>query len=268
MIELFENNIETADRQSSKGNQLKWKKDDKWYKADYTGYEGLSEYVVSHLLGFSNLSTKEYINYDGEEIIYEYSKYNGCVSEDFLDEGWQLITLERLFYNTYNESLTKSLYKIADTEKRLKFLVEQIERITGLEAFGEYISKLVTMDAMFLNEDRHLHNIAVLTNLKGEFEYCPIFDNGAALMSDTTMDYPLNVEIERLVGKVKSKTFCDSFDEQLDVAERLYGQHIKFNFSKKNVENLLKEEKYYDKDIKDRVKEIIYLQMRKYQYLF
>ena len=45
MIELFEQNIRTNDRQSSKGNQLKWKNDGKWYKADYTGYEGLAEYA-------------------------------------------------------------------------------------------------------------------------------------------------------------------------------------------------------------------------------
>lgn len=35
---------------SSKGNQLKWERQGIWYKADYTGYEGLSEYMVSELL--------------------------------------------------------------------------------------------------------------------------------------------------------------------------------------------------------------------------
>ena len=50
MIELFEQNIRTNRRQSSKGNQLKWENDGIWYKADYTGYEGLTEYMISHLL--------------------------------------------------------------------------------------------------------------------------------------------------------------------------------------------------------------------------
>ena len=50
MIELFEQNIRTNDRQSSKGNQLKWENEGIWYKADYTGYEGLAEYMISHLL--------------------------------------------------------------------------------------------------------------------------------------------------------------------------------------------------------------------------
>ena len=50
MVELFEQNIRTQARQSSKGNQLKWENDNIWYKADYTGYEGLAEYMISHLL--------------------------------------------------------------------------------------------------------------------------------------------------------------------------------------------------------------------------
>ena len=49
MIELFEQNIRKNDRQSSKGNQLKWENQGIWYKADYTGYEGLAEYIISHL---------------------------------------------------------------------------------------------------------------------------------------------------------------------------------------------------------------------------
>ena len=42
MIELFEQNERMQDRQSSKGNQLKWENAGIWYKADYTGASGLS----------------------------------------------------------------------------------------------------------------------------------------------------------------------------------------------------------------------------------
>lgn len=55
MIELFENQLIEQNRQSSKGNQLKWYDGEYWYKADYTGYEGFSEYVISHLLQKSSL---------------------------------------------------------------------------------------------------------------------------------------------------------------------------------------------------------------------
>ena len=62
MVELFDQNIRTQDRQSSKGNQLKWKSEGIWYKADYTGYEGLVEYMVSHLLKKSSLAENEFQN--------------------------------------------------------------------------------------------------------------------------------------------------------------------------------------------------------------
>ena len=33
-----------------KGDQRKWKVGDRWYKADYMGYESLAEVLVSHFL--------------------------------------------------------------------------------------------------------------------------------------------------------------------------------------------------------------------------
>ena len=85
----FEQNIRTNDRQSSKGNQLKWENEGIWYKADYTGYEGLVEYMISHLLKKSSLAENEFVCYDLEEIKY----------------GTVIITLERLFRNFFGESL-------------------------------------------------------------------------------------------------------------------------------------------------------------------
>ncbi len=78
MIELFEQNIRTNERQSSKGNQLKWENAGIWYKADYTGYEGLAEYMISHLLRKSTLAEQEFVCYDLEEIKYGTVIYNGA----------------------------------------------------------------------------------------------------------------------------------------------------------------------------------------------
>ena len=268
MIELFDGDRREEHRQSSKGNQLKWLKDDIWYKADYTGYEGLAEYVISGLLRFSDLKPEEYVHYDTEEIHYGYQTLFGCRSENILPKGWQMITLERLFQSFHGQSLNRSLYLIGDHEKRLSFLVDQIRRITKLEDFGGYMSKLRTLDALFLNEDRHTHNIAVLMDREGEYHYCPFFDHGAALLSDTKMDYPLNVPADKLIGTVRAKTFCDDFDEQLDIAEKLYGQQVRFGFAEKDIDQLLAEEMYYPAEIKARVKDILLEQRRKYQYLW
>lgn len=46
MVELLERDLNENGWRSSKGNQLKWQKDDVWYKADYTGDKNLAEYMI------------------------------------------------------------------------------------------------------------------------------------------------------------------------------------------------------------------------------
>ncbi len=268
MVELFEQDIRENDRQSSKGNQLKWQNGGVWYKADYTGYEGLAEYVISHLLLKSTLRQDEFALYDLEQIRYKSTVYNGVKSADFVKDDWQIITLERLFKNFFDESLYKAVYHITDYEERLRFLVNQVERVTGLTEFGMYMNKLLTIDALFLNEDRHTHNIAVLMNGEGNFAYSPIFDQGAGLLSDTAMDYPFGGDTVGYLRETKARTFCDSFDDQLDISERLYGGQIKFSFTKKDVKELLDEATIYPPEIRNRVGDVIYMQMEKYGDLF
>ena len=268
MVELFEQDIRENDRQSSKGNQLKWENQGKWYKADYTGYEGLAEYMISHLLLQSTLSNEEFVLYDMEQIKYKEQIYMGVKSNDFLEVGWQLITLERLFKNFFGESLYKAIFSITEHENRLQFLIHQVERITGLKEFGVYLNKLFTIDAFFLNEDRHTHNIAVLMNGNGEFAYCPIFDNGASLLADTKMDYPLQEDVYTLMKQARAKTICEDFDEQLDISEIMSGENLKFHFTKSDVRKLLENVTEYSEAEKKRVETIIYMQMKKYPYLF
>ena len=124
------------------------------------------------------------------------------------------------------------------------------------------------MVLFFLNEDRHTHNIAVLMNGKGDYTYCPIFDNGAGLLADTTMDYPLSGDVYTLMDKVQSKTICSEFGEQLDISEALYKMNLKFRFTKKDVTELLAGAEIYSEEIRNRVEMIIFAQMRKYPYLF
>ncbi|MGN0154431.1 MAG: hypothetical protein ACI4A3_08255 [Lachnospiraceae bacterium] len=268
MVELFEQAEKVNHIQSSKGNQLKWLNQDIWYKADYTGYEGLAEYLISGLFAFSDLESAEYVVYDTETIQYKSMIYKGCRSRNFLPEGWRLITLERLFQSVQGESLNKCIYSIKDYENRIRFLVEQTIRITGLMDFGKYVTKLLTIDALFLNEDRHTHNIAVLMDEDGNYRYCPFFDHGAALLSDTTMDYPMTGDVEKLTCSVEAKTFCPDFDEQLDIAEKLYGKHLHFHFTRRDVEQLLEQEEIYSEEEKTRVLDVVMRQRQKYQYLF
>lgn len=268
MVRLTENDVRTFPLQSSKGNQLKWEQDGIWYKADYTGYEGMAEYMVSALLKYSNIGEDEFISYSTEEIGYRQTVYRGCRSRSFLSDGWQIITLERLFESFYGRSLYKSIFMIQGARERARFLTQQVEQMTGLKRFGEYLVRLLTIDALFLNEDRHMHNIAVLCDRTGSYSYCPVFDNGSALLSDMTMDYPMNEDIITHIPRAHAKTLSMDFDEQLDAVESLYGQYLKFSYNERVISALLEKERYYPPEVKERVRDILLQQRRKYRYLF
>ena len=114
---------------TSKGDQRKWKVGNIWYKADYMGYEGLSEILVSELLQKSQLQYP-FVIYEAARIEYGGNLLTACRSEDFLQEGQKLITLEKLFRQYTGESLAVKLAGFTDATERIEYLVDQIEKIT------------------------------------------------------------------------------------------------------------------------------------------
>ena len=269
MIEMQEEDRVRFTNQSSKGNQLKFLKNNIWYKSDYTGYEGLAEYVVSEFLKRSTLDSTEYVTYRTEEINYAGTRFLGCSSNNFLEEGAQIITLERLYGNVTGDSLYKTVWGYSDVPaERLKFLVDAIEKITNIDNFGKYLAKMLTIDGLFYNEDRHFHNIAVLMNPPEKFSLCPFFDQGASLFADTRIDFPLDGYIYDFYDKVRAKTIASNFDDQMDAAEKLYGETIKFSVSSHDIEEIVDADTLYSENVKKRVKDVLYHQKSRYGYLF
>lgn len=267
IIHMTDKTIVNMDRNSSKGNQLKWFENDKWYKADYLGYESLSEYLVSRLLEKTN--TPGVVRYTPAMLSFEGKSYLGCVSPNFLREGEELISLEKLFRKYRNISLSKKIAEMEDVEERIGYVVEEVQSITGLLDFGKYLCRLLEIDAFFLNEDRHMNNIALRYRAGNGFRECPVFDNGAALLSDVKILYPLDKDIEECMKEIEAKPFSRDFDEQMDAAEELYGQQLRLHFTKKDVTDAVSEVSgYYTDDVLARVEEVIFQQMRKYQYLW
>lgn len=70
------------------------------------------------------------------------------------------------------------------------------------------------------------------------------------------------------MNRVQSKTISSEFDEQLDISESLYKINLRFQFTKKDVKELLEKAEEYPEEIRNRVEMIIFAQMRKYAYLF
>ena len=45
--------------------------------------------------------------------------------------------------------------------------------------------------------------------------------------------------INNLMEEARSKTLCEDFDEQIEIAEELYGQQIRLKFNEKDVKETL-----------------------------
>lgn len=237
---------------SSKGNQLKFNVDNKWYKADYFGYEGAAEYICSEILVYSNISS--YVSYELNEINYNSKIFNGCVSDNFLSSGYNLITTERLFESNTGKKL-EELLAGKEPEEMIEYYVDAVKEMTGLSYFGEYLTYLLELDELVLNEDRHFHNIAVIEK-DSEYYYCPIFDNGAAFLSDTRLDYPLESNIYGLIPTVQAKPFSKSFETQAQICRNKYGpqlniyKHINLDSAYKNINAV------YGNKVTERIKDI------------
>lgn len=253
---------------TSKGDQLKWRINDMWYKADYMGYESLSEVLVSRLLHKSSLK-EPFVTYYPVEIDYSGQTFQGCASPHFLSPTQMLIPLEKLYRQYTGQSLAKKLTEFSQIHERIQYLVNQIEAITQLKHFGAYITAMLEIDAFFLNEDRHTNNIAVIYDEQTQTYACsPLFDQGLCLFADTKLDYPLTLSAEQCLEKIEAKPFSNNFDTQLDAAEELYGIQLHFHFTMKDIEDELASVGiFYPQAVYKRVEDLLRIQFRKYAYL-
>jgi len=214
---------------SSKGNQEKWydQVSDLWYKLDQFGYEALAETVISTLLEQSNIQTDTlftFVRYHMERLRVHGRERTGCSSKNFLHPGQALITINRLLSSYLGKPLREKLVRLPSDKKRIAYLAEATAELTGLELFPQYLTLLFEVDALFCNDDRHLNNIAVIEQ-NGKFDYCPIFDNGAGLLSNTQLS-PMDILPPALISALQARPFNTTFTRQMNTARSLYGMQL------------------------------------------
>lgn len=214
---------------SSKGNQEKWydPEANHWYKLDQFGYEALVETVVSRLLEQSNIETDTpftFLRYHMVRLRVHGRERSGCASGNFLRPGQALITVNRLLSSHLGMPLREKLTRLPSDKKRLAFLAEATAEVTGLTQFPQYLTLLFEADALFCNDDRHLNNIAVVEQ-NGAYSYCPIFDNGAGLLSNTQLS-PMDISPPALISALRARPFQTTFTRQMNTARSLYGAQL------------------------------------------
>ncbi len=214
---------------SSKGNQEKWldTEANRWYKLDQFGYEALAEAMVSAVLEQSNIEADTpftFVRYRMEKLHVHGRDRTGCSSENFLKPGQSLITVNRLLSNVLGISLKQKLARLPSDKRRVAFLAEATAEYTGLKQFPQYLTLLFEIDALFCNDDRHLNNIAVLEQ-NGSYDYCPIFDNGAGLLSNTMLSQ-MDIEPKALISVLRARPFQTTFTRQRNTARALTGKQL------------------------------------------
>lgn len=161
-----------------KGNQEKQYLDDgTWLKQDYFPQESISEVLISQFLEASG--EDNFVRYwlgDLPNQSYSYSFTNNELGYLSFVKMLELLGVD------LDKWLARRYYKATITERFQ--LVKDVYMRFGVseEAFDYEMSRMLKLDFLMMNIDRHLKNFGVLVNYdtKGVM-IAPIFDNGLSL---------------------------------------------------------------------------------------
>lgn len=147
-----------------------------WYKEDSRGGEAFAEVLISTFLRSCNyMTSKDFIPYDFKYTSVESFDLRTCVSLNFLQKGEQFISFKDLLTMT-----SFSEVNLVDFDSKLDFIDSVFQQTVG-QSFREEMLRLLTLDVMFRNTDRHLSNFGIILAPNGSIRFAPIFDNGLAL---------------------------------------------------------------------------------------
>ena len=155
------------------GAQTKWSTNGIWYKKDLRGGEAVAETLVSLFLS-SCLNITEF---EAGFAAYGVSQTDMrvCYSYSFLKEGETFIPL----YSAMN-SLNLKWSEHTDFEGKLEYIDSVYREVLGYSC-RSWLLRVLTLDVMFRNTDRHLSNLGFIADREGNLRIAPIFDNGLAL---------------------------------------------------------------------------------------
>lgn len=220
---LLTTNISSRDAfllsSTSRGVQKKWVKSEYYYKADTFGYECISEALASQLC-YNIAGFREGIDYadyslcnirlDGELLC-------GCYSKNFLGNGESIISFAKVLEPVLTKEDCQRLFSNSNKGKPLlDGIVSVCSMGTGVseDTIKYYLARVLQLDAIILNPDRHLNNLAFIRNSGGTYRLAPIYDNGLAFLADTvTFGFERNVQ--QMIRSVKSKPFSNSLKKQV-----------------------------------------------------
>lgn len=159
---------------TSDGTQIKYFFENRWYKVDRYGGEGICEELVSNVLKICGMDKSSYVSY--KRIIINGS--DGCVSNNFLSDGEFFVSLYRLHSNIVGTDPARITAGM-DYDDAIRYIIDFVKKHAGIN-ITEYLANTFVIDALILNDDRHFNNLGIISN-GSDYRIAPIFDNGKSL---------------------------------------------------------------------------------------
>lgn len=203
---------------SSKGNQIKFYNNGYWIKLDNDKcHEGLAEEFVSR---FESLILDfPFVEYKSDKFLFKDEVYNGCYSFNmYNDVNVSFYSLRRLFKS--NNIPLNIFVREEDTARNILNVISKVQELTGVD-ITDYIFRLLLLDALIINEDRHYMNLGICRR-GNQFAQAPCFDNGSSLFC-TNWTYRKTKSLEENIASAKNvaRPFSKFFNKQVDACIRL-----------------------------------------------
>lgn len=184
------------------GNQKKFWVDNNLVKLDSKLRESHKEVSAYHIGRHLGLNCLEY---ERGTFLYEGREHKGVISRSYLCDGDIVYTLVDIL-NFYNVIIPMNM----STKEYFSITVDCLYRFTGcsIEDIILYLGRLLLLDFIVVNTDRHLSNIEFVRGTDGVWRGTPYYDFGQSFFGKDSVMTDKTLEMES--RKVKMKPFSTS----------------------------------------------------------
>lgn len=138
---------------------------------------------------------------------------SGSYTNSFLQDNEDFITFYRIFkHYGYNDD---AIVRNQTVCKRIQWVTDRLNEFTNLD-LSDYINRMIVLDFLVGNEDRHLNNFGVIVNRDtGKFRMAPLFDNGLSLLEHDRryLGAPFQFSLKKMDGKPFCKSLKRAYEE-------------------------------------------------------
>lgn len=166
-------------------------------KSKFSILEPVSEVIASEIIRKFNIECA--VNTLSEmELPNLKSKVLVNISDNFLKDNESLMSIRSILGNTSREKLYDTVVSI-------------------IPQFKLDIDRMIVMDFLINNIDRHLRNFSVVNKDGDIIKFAPLYDHGLSLYADI-QDFELEQDDKEIWEMIdECKPFCDSHYKQLDL---------------------------------------------------